>query len=84
MWQIDEEEMTIIIFFMLMGMAFLFGAVCAVLFLHIEEQRDQKKNKKIKERLKNSSHVMCERTRDAGVCPGVCEKCAWGYNYDEK
>ena len=87
--------MTIILQVLLQIMAFLFGVICTVVAFSAAENRDRKKKaeekqkkkdarKKNIEAIKEIAPYMCQRTRDAGICPGVCEKCAWGFNYDER
>ena len=58
----------------LAAVVFAFGT--AMVILDYEEKKS-----KSEEEAEESYQVaisMCLKTRHAGSCPGVCEKCAWG------
>lgn len=86
--------MKINIFGLLLVMAFLLGIIFAVVTLYAAEQFDERKKDKEKKRLVEEGQarkkfevrqkMMCEKTRLWNMCPGVCEKCSWGFNYDER
>lgn len=74
--------MIYIIILFLLGMAFLFGMAIAFIIVAAKEKPDLREEKR-KEHFNERQKMMCISTRAQGICPGVCEKCAWGRRYED-
>lgn len=57
--------------------AALFAFIISLSF-YMAEQKGIKEQKKQDQEYNQKMLKMCAATKDAGSCPHVCQKCAWG------
>lgn len=70
----------------LMALSFLFGIILALVWVAYDEQLVI--NRKCEKKQQQAKLVQtlliyqanCSSMKEAGRCPGVCSKCAWGIN----
>ena len=58
-------------------LAIIFVALLIESVLYYEAKREEEQLEKEK-RFKKERREMCQKTRYANACPGVCNICAWG------